>query len=292
MRSLFTPKIRKQYCNYSVNKLNHKNLEQWKHMEYIIDMVTTGAICGGVEGLLFQPLNILKMRRQYNDKLIFKPSVLYRGATANSISMAFCIATRVSVNDLLLKMLSKENSKKNSYKLACAFAGGWTSGFFTGPVEYGIIQQQFMLANKKAKNCFSIIFNSIKNLGFRAAFSGTNLACIRDGFVNSGFLFVAPILENKYCEQLQLPKSYCSLIAGVSGGITAQIISQPIDTIKTIQQANNGRYNFKECAKIIYEKSGIFGLYHGSFWRGSRVIAGISMMHTLKPIVQDTINKP
>lgn len=60
------------------------------------ETIITGAIGGAIEGFTHQPLNSLKFRKQYGGEKLFKPSILFKGATMNAASMSLCLATRMS----------------------------------------------------------------------------------------------------------------------------------------------------------------------------------------------------
>lgn len=185
--------------------------------------------------------------------------------------------------------LSPKNRDRTSYQFLSAFTGGYASGFFTGPIELGLIRQQRLIDKQTTKNYYNTIRDLTKKHGPRKILFGTHIAGIRDGCVNSGFLFFAPLISKLVNEKYNYSAPQANLIGGIIGGLISQIVSQPFDTLKTIKQANLAQDSLFKIASSLYQNLGLKGFYLGSFYRGLRVTSGITMLNSLNPITKDLI---
>ena len=79
--------------------------------------------------------------------------------------------------------------------------------------------------------------------------------------------------------------------SGVSSGIGATLISQPIDTIKTKQQSAplNQPLSIIRAAKVIYAQNGLYGFFKGGGSRGLSVTAGITVIADIKDRIEKKV---
>ena len=257
--------------------------------------IIAGFFSGAAEGFSTAPFNALKVQKQYVGKYTFDPAVLYRGSLITSFTMAVCISLRITVNDILLYRLPPEGSSFQNntlYKGACAFLGGMSSSIFLGPVELGTTLQQKAPANMR-----STFLKTIKDLSLKKGYlilsTGVLGVGMRDGFVNAGFLYFASAYRDLYAG-LGYSDALGHLFAGISGGLTAQILSQPFDTVKTIRQGNadvenQGANRYSQIIKGIYSRKGLVGFYAGSIWRGARIVSGVTLLSIVTPRIRESL---
>jgi hypothetical protein len=65
--------------------------------------------------------------------------------------------------------------------------------------------------------------------------------------------------------------SYSGVFAGMTSGIVAVLINNPIDVIKTYKQSDRGNESMISIGKEIIQKRGVYGFYNGALMRIVRI---------------------
>lgn len=192
--------------------------------------VVVGAVSGATEVMVNHPLWVLKTRYQdprvlRADKLTANPRVLYRGLLPNMLSMMPITSLQVGVNYSLNQWLNNQ--------LVNACTAGAVSASVSGPVEYLMSQQTATCGfAKTAQKVYQT--NGLR--GFGRGLAGT---AVRDAAFSGGYLYGAKSLKDFYTQYMSPPKA--TLAGGVSAGLLAAAVSQPADTLKTMQQSSQSK---------------------------------------------------
>lgn len=113
---------------------------------------------------------------------------------------------------------------------------------------------------------------------------------LRDGCVINSILVVSPALKNAYENIGHIPEVKAKLSAGISSGLIAHLLSQPFNAIKTEAQELTTA-NPALIAKKLYNQRGLLGFYSNSLGRGSRLIAGMTLLSYISPVVITTLEQ-
>jgi solute carrier family 25 citrate transporter 1 len=106
---------------------------------------------------------------------------------------------------------------------------------------------------------------------------------LREGSFSVFFLMVTPVLK-AYLQQYTEHETSSGLMAGFASGVGATLMTQPLDTVKTIQQASASPLGFFKTAQGI----GLGHLFKGTLSRGSSVVLSITLMSMLKEQLEDS----
>jgi solute carrier family 25 2-oxodicarboxylate transporter 21 len=119
--------------------------------------------------------------------------------------------------------------------ITCALGAGAVSATLYGPVEMTAIHQQ-----KTGLNLTSTISHLVKNHGVASIWRGVVPTAWREAIYTAGYLGLAPVFTSKLMRQPGWETSfYTSAVVGsCMAGVLANLASQPIDTAKTVVQAD------------------------------------------------------
>lgn len=276
--------------------MSNKKIKSPDNPKNLLHSSISGALGGGIEGVIGFFLNELKIQKQSFGKYTLMPSTLYHGAGMASFTMAITISIRLTVNDLLVYQFTIDDaeSKNNMlYKCPCAFLGGMSSSPFLSPIELTATLQQKISTSMKV-TFRQAMMNLVDQRGYSRLSVGTGAVALRDGCVTTNLLFITPLLKQYYSQSGHLSETTSQLAAGISGGLIAYITSQPFEMLKFIKQtkcSDAALVKYAHIAKQVYTEKGFAGFYSGSAWRGARLIVGITMLSFVVPRIKSKLEQ-
>lgn len=250
-----------------------------------IESVINGSVAGAAEVFIDHPLWTAKTRAQSHQPFTFNPTVLYRGILPNAASMIPITGFQVFLNSFFQNILFGSNAElTNMQKIMSAAFAGAGSAFVSCKVEMVMTRQGLDKVN------FSTAYKHIyKEGGLKRLYTALPMTMVREGIFTSFFLAVTPILKNEIKPYFK--NDYlASLIAGMSAGIGATVVSQGFDTIKTNQQVDPNK-NLRETVKKIYSGNGALGFFRGGIARGTRVMSAVTIMSFVNEKMQERLRK-
>ncbi len=231
-----------------------------------------GPIAGIVESFFMLPLDTLKVLKQSNQYIGFKPilqnnpRILYKGFTPFTSQMFVKYGLRYNS----FQFLKSESDIFSRNFIAGSFAG-FIESFLITPFE--LIKTHLQTSEKNKP--LNVIKTMIDTKGFLSIYRGFISTSIRQS-INQGCNFSLYYdLRKKYIKEYEKPSilKICSIVA-ISSSV-GPMITAPIDTIKT--RFMNPKYNYnnmKEAYYDIYTKENIKGFYKGLGLRILRVSGG------------------
>jgi Mitochondrial carrier protein len=237
-----------------------------------VENYTIGALTGLAEVIATNPLFVIKTKIQQNKSWILGPASYYRGVTTNALGFMPGTAIQVGANQWIQSNIF--NQPTNVEKMVSAFTAGVISSGLSCPIE-----KIMTLQNDQPSTKISTLLNGDikKNL-----FTGQLATALREGGFSIFFLAAPPVIKDKLTHY-DFNDASSSLIAAVSSGISASLVTQPFDTIKTTQQSSTNPLSFFHTAKNL----GCKGLFKGLLARSSSVIISISLMDWVKTHLED-----
>lgn len=223
---------------------NIKNLNIYQN-------IFLGSIGGSLDVILQHPMGIIKISQQSKQKIQFNYKFLYRGS-----SFALSTVTGITVVQYIsyekyYNLLSKYVSNRNSETFS-SILSGITVSTIVSPIEL-MITQQTRYYNLKFSDIHKMNYNKY---GLKYLYRGYTNLCIRESIFSYGLMSSIGLFEN-YFEDLK----YKSIVSSVLAGTISSIISQPFDTLKTLQQYYIGK-------RLRYRKILTFsGLFTGGWLR-------------------------
>jgi hypothetical protein len=159
-------------------------------------------------------------------------------------------------------------------QVGSAFTAGVLSSFISCPVERIMILQ-----NEHPQSSFPYLLSrKLKLKGFSGLFVGQFATSLREGGFATFFLAAPPVIKSNL-QQHGWGDGSSSIIAGVTSGVLATLATQPVDTIKTIQQsAMDTSLGFFKVAGNMAKNT----WFKGIVARSSSLIIGITLMDWVK----------
>jgi solute carrier family 25 citrate transporter 1 len=247
-----------------------------------------GSMAGASETLVNHPFYSLKTRLQCGYPFTLNPLILYRGLGASLSFMVPIISTRISINDSIQYLTVKDQDKNQSVKkIFAAFCSGIASTLITNPSELVIVYQQkyggtFLYGMRNVR------LNPVLSFPLLGGFFGS---AMRDGIFTSAFLAGTPVLKQKIKYMFSSEYSL-SLVAGSTVGVLSALVSQPFDTVKTLQHDSIASGKYLTAAKVfdlLYKKDGIYGLYKGGGFRCARVVSSVTILSFATEKLRDNL---
>jgi hypothetical protein len=239
-----------------------------------------GAASGLAEVLTTHPLFIMKTNVQQGLSIPFKLSSLYKGVGANALSLTPITSIQVGASQWMEQHFFAGQPTKLQ-KMGAAFFGGALASVISCPSE-----KIMTIQNNNNWSLIQSLREQVKRNGPKGLFSGQMATLWRDGGFSVCFLMVQPILK-AYIDQSNKNETSSALIAGMASGVAATILTQPFDTIKTIQQSSSSPVGFFKTAQQL----GMKALYKGSLSRGASVTLSITLMSMLKEQLESSCKK-
>ena len=238
-----------------------------------IENYAIGALTGLSEVLVTNPFFVVKTKLQQNKPWLLTPAAYYKGSTVNALGFMPITAIQVGANKWIQSKIFN-NHPTYMQKVEGAFTAGVLSSFVSCPVERIMILQN----NHPNDSASKLLSGQLNTKGFSGFFVGQLATSLREGVFSVFFLAILPVIKSKLKSD-GLDDAASSVLAGVSSGIALTLLTQPVDTIKTIQQsAVDSSLGFFKIAKNITKAT----LFKGIVARSSSLILSITLMDWVK----------
>ena len=231
-----------------------------------------GAFSGLTDVIVSHPLFVMKSCIQQGKCIIWQLSSLYEGAVINALSFIPITAIQVSATQWIEKNIfcHELNLMKS---IIASFTAGMISALISCPVEFIMILQ----ANLHYLGFLAAIQLQISTFGISGLFVGLAATALREGifsiFLNSIPQKIQQAIQ-PYCHH----ENTCNILSGLISGCIGTLISQPFDTIKTVQQSATSPLGFFQTAAQL----GFQNLFSGLASRSISVVLSITLMNWVK----------
>jgi hypothetical protein len=135
-----------------------------------------------------------------------------------------------------------------------------------------------------------------KDYGLKGIFRGLGICSVRDSIYTTAYLGFAPWLS-EYCRAQFADYPVLArhdhwlpfFLAGPTGGLVAALLTQPLDTVKTYQQASPHKVSVSTAFSKIVAADGWRGLYSGLVGRAQRISMGVVVLSMVNEKVQHSL---
>lgn len=256
-----------------------------RHMT-IPESILSGSLIGAIEVMVNYPLWTIKVQMQNHDPFTLNPKILYRGIVPNALSMIPTTALQVGLDQCFQNYLFQDTSTISKKNLTLtAFSAGVFSSMVACPTEMIMLKQR-----QQASSFFIATKGLIKQRSFSSLYSGLLATALREGIFSAFFLVATPVLKANIIPYYSNDYG-ASLLAGLGSGVSATLLSQGVDTIKTRQQSAFKTIGFMQTARDIYAHRGMLGFFKGTIPRGVRVMSAITLMGFLNEKIENVLCK-
>lgn len=285
-----------------LEKGKEKSILQESFNEVII-----GSVAGAAGKIVEFPFDTIKVRLQYSQSFqqplynsafhaitkTYKDEGLirgfYKGMKAPLFGAAMeasCLFFSYNLAQNAIKTVqgkSLEDDLRISEKLICGAISGICTSFILTPIELLKCKLQVEnLKNIKNKNNHNSIMKIAKKLynkdGIKSFFKGQMATLVRECGGSMAWFGNYEIVMHYYASKSDDPKNYKHkvhelMLAGASAGIGYNCTLFPVDTVKSIMQANDkSGLTFMNVSRQIFKRNGIRGFYSGM---------GVTMIKTI-----------
>lgn len=253
-----------------------------------VEGLFVGLLGGALETLLFMPLITWKLYRQAG---IPKPSSfrqLYTGTPIQAVMVAPIQAAQVLTCGLLEKRVFGAKDLKQA-RMEHQLLAGCVSGALTAlaitPMDMIIIQQKRLglgtLQSARYVACTH---------GPQSLWRGLGATTARAAVCSTGALGLTPIVSRylslvTVADERPFPASVCWMVGSSLSGIVAAVLSQPIDTAKTLVQADiaggHSRSAWHAAWKLM-RKDGPRALFRGIAPRALRLCCSFYVINSVR----------
>lgn len=207
---------------------------------------------------------------------------MYRGVFVQAGSVAPITSLQMVVNGFLEKMVGGGRVLTDIEKIGCAMGAGAFSALVYTPVDMTMIHQQ-----KLGKNPVQTLQHLVSKHGVAAPWRGFAACAGREGIYTAGYLGIAPVVTSKLMAQPGWEESYLgSAVAGAMvAGIIANMLSHPLDTAKTVVQADVTGKTYKsamDAAQQLVASNGVRSLFLGGLARTVRTCGAFFIVSSLR----------
>eukprot|EP00924_Labyrinthula_sp_SR-Ha-C_P007559 snap_masked-scaffold_110-processed-gene-0.4-mRNA-1 protein AED:0.06 eAED:0.06 QI:0/-1/0/1/-1/1/1/0/279 len=243
-----------------------------------------GAVGGTLETALLMPIITYKFCKQEGRPYPKFPR-MYKGVGIQAGSVAPLTAIQMAINGLTEKyMLSLLNSTQlnKSQTISCAALAGAFSALLYAPVDSIMIHQQ-----KLNLPPIQTISTLIKTYGPTSIFRALPSTALREALYVGGYLGLAPVFTKEIMNMKGWENSFYlgSLSGAILAGVISNLLSHPVDTVKTLQQADMEKKKFRNSfisGKEVWKEEGIKGFFKGGFARTVRGCGAFFVVSSLR----------
>jgi len=247
-----------------------------------VENMMLGVFGGCLETMVHMPLLTWKFCKQNSKPLPNSIIGWYRGLVVQASSVAPITALQVTTNGIIESLITQnQRNVTDNEKLFTSATAGFISALIYSPVDLITIQQQNQA--KAMTETFKIIFNEY---GFRGLSRGFFSCGLRECVYSCGYLGMAPVLTDFFKRrnhhsadtlpnQSESSDFLFSLYGAISAGIISTYVTHPVDTIKTLLQADISRKRFSNmlaAGNELFQKGGVRAFYKGAVPRCIRTM--------------------
>lgn len=234
--------------------------------------IAVGILGGCIETTIHMPLLTWKFSIQEGRPLPKNVKGFYRGLFAQAGSVAPITAVQVVANGIFEKIVSGGvRDLTNVEKIGTSIAAGAVSSIVYSPADLVTIHQQ-----KLKKGPIPTVKHILSNYGLKGWFRGISACAAREAIYTCGYLGLTPVLTDTFKGMGLFESTFvATLAASTCSGLVSSVLSHPIDTSKTVIQADitASKYvNARTALPQLYQTNGLRSLYKGGLPRCMRVV--------------------
>ena len=242
-----------------------------------------GVVGGCVETAALMPVLTWKFCLQEGRPLPSTIPGMYRGVAVLAGSVAPLTGMQMLCNSVLEDLATGGRRKTTDAEaVRCAFGAGALSASLYAPVEMCAIHQQ-----KLGLSLPKTLMHLARTYGVTSLWRGLVPTAGREAIYTAGYLGLAPVFTARLMKQKGWEESFftSAVIGSCAAGVLANLASHPVDTAKTVVQADvTGRVykNMLQSLPLLYRESGWAALYRGGLPRTVRTCGAFFIVSTIR----------
>lgn len=250
--------------------------------------IGVGVVGGVTETCLLMPVLTAKFCLQEGRPFPSTPGGWYRGVVVQAGNVAPITAVQIFLNGIIEKYVMGATDLKpltESQKIAGSCMAGAASAVVYSPVDLINIQQQKLQMSPGAA-----LKHIVANHGYSTIWRGVCAMAVRESIYTAGYLGMAPVLTNYFSTMPGRQECYLTNAIGACAiaGVTASLVTHPVDTAKTNVQADLAGKTWKSAISAmpkLYAEGGIRAFYRGGAARCTRTVGAFIVVSSLRESV-------
>lgn len=212
---------------------------------------------------IVHPFDVIKVSRQLNYPVYYNISYLYKGYSIGLFRQITYSTPNIviysSLNNNYIHTYNKESSFL--HKVCFGFVSGGIGGAMGNPSEVMFVKTLRDKTNPSTKQIFQDI---VSQEGYSRFFDGYKAALMRSAVYNSIRLSIYSESKTQFINQYPTLEGTSQLhfLCGAVGTITAIVISNPVDVIKSRLQKDSSK-NIGQTIQHTFLHEGFGGFYKG-----------------------------
>lgn len=211
------------------------------------------------------PFDVIKVSKQLNYPITYHISHLYKGYAIGLFRQMTYSTPNMVIYSSLNNYYHNTYNKDAPYihKFCFGFLSGGIGGAMGNPSEVMFVKA---LRDKTGKSTKQIFQDIVSQEGYSRFFDGYKVALMRSAVYNSIRLSVYSETKGHFINQYPSLQGTSQLhfLCGAVGTITAIVISNPVDVIKSRLQKDSSK-NFGQMIQYTFAHEGLGGFYKGLF---------------------------
>lgn len=263
--------------------------ERIRHPLSTIENLAVGSFAGALETCIQMPVLTYKFCLQEGRALPATPAAWYRGVAVQAGTVAPITALQFMINGLLQKIVLRGESRNlsDAEVMGTAAGAGAISALVYSPVDLTTIQQQ-----KLALNPLRTVQHINEQFGIRGLMRGFSACAGREAIYTAGYLGLSPVAIAHLSQMDSFKENTlaANLVGACGAGIVAALITHPIDTCKTMIQADIEGAKFSSARKAmshLHSTEGISAFYRGAVPRTVRTCGAFLICTTIREYAID-----
>jgi hypothetical protein len=250
-----------------------------------VENIGVGMVGGVTETCLLMPVLTAKFCLQEGRPLPTNIGGWYRGVGVQAGNVAPVTAVQVFLNGVIEKYVfgaTDTQPLSNTMKIVGSTMAGAGSAVLYSPVDLVNIQQQ-----KLVKSPIDTAKYIMGNHGFFSLWRGVSAMAVREGIYTAGYLGLAPVLSSYFSTMPGREDKYLQNAIGACAiaGVTASLVTHPVDTAKTNVQADLAGKTFSSAIQAmpkLYAEGGIPAFYRGGLARCIRTVGAFIVVSSMR----------
>jgi len=244
--------------------------------------IGVGVVGGCVETALLMPVLTWKFCLQENRPYPKFPG-MYRGVGVLAGSVAPLTGMQMFFNGVFESWATgRTRSPTDVEVVGCALGAGALSAILYAPVEMIAIHQQ-----KLRYSPLQTLSHLARHHGVASIWRGLMPTACREAIYTAGYLGLAPVITAKLMSRNGWEHHYftSAVLGSCAAGVLANAASHPIDTAKTVLQADVSGTKYTstwQAMKTLWHESGVQRFYTGGLPRTIRTCGAFFIVSTLR----------
>jgi len=247
--------------------------------------IAVGCAGGVTETCLLMPVLTAKFCLQEGRPFPTTPGGWYRGVVVQAGNVAPVTAIQIFLNGVIEKYVMGATDTKplsEAQKIGASCMAGAGSAVLYSPVDLINIQQQKLQLSPGAT-----VKHIVANHGYSTIWRGVSSMAVREAIYTAGYLGIAPVLTNYFASMPgREEKFFTNTIAACAiAGVTAALVTHPVDTAKTNVQADLAGTTWKSAISAmpkLYAEGGIPAFYRGGAARCTRTVGAFIVVSSMR----------